>query len=73
VVDPAETERVLAGLTGTRLHTHVVTAASDPAGHVLAGDALSPGTNDTVRAVMRDFLEVALGTVPDMDRPEPPG
>lgn len=69
VVDAGETERVLAGLPGAELRTHIVTSASDPASHVLAGDVLSPDTNDTVRAVIRGFVEEVL----DLDGPEPRG
>lgn len=69
VVDPGETERLLAGLTGAELHTHIVASASDPASHVLAGDVLSPETNDTVRAVIGAFVEEVLGP----GEPEPRG
>lgn len=68
VVDAGETMAVLNGLLEGRLRGHVVEGSTDPAQHVLAGDILSPGTNDEVRGVMRDFivdiLNVDIGQTP---------
>lgn len=61
VVDAAETERVLARLSGTDPQSYVVEGSSDPSRHVLAGDILSPATGDDVRRTIVAFLAEALG------------
>ena len=57
VVEPEETLRVLAAMTSVTPTLYQVRATSDPAHHVLAGDIISPASNDEVSATLRDFLE----------------
>lgn len=61
VVEATETERVVAGMTGTSPELEVVATATDRARHVLAGDILSPESNDEVREAMASFLRERLG------------
>lgn len=68
VVDAAETDRVLAGLPPGKLRARVVSSTSDPSRHVLAGDILSPDTNDSIRTVIRSFVEDVL--IPSAPEPE---
>lgn len=56
VVDQGETLRVLTGMTGTDPHAIVVEGVTDRSKHVLAGDILSPGTNDEVVRRIVDFV-----------------
>jgi pimeloyl-ACP methyl ester carboxylesterase len=56
VVEPTETERVVAGLAGTSPVLYEVRSSSDPAHHVLAGDIVSPESSDEVSSVLRSFL-----------------
>jgi pimeloyl-ACP methyl ester carboxylesterase len=57
VVDAAETERVLDGMTGTNVVRVHVPSSSDPARHVLAGDIVSPDSNEEVLAMMLAFAQ----------------
>ena len=57
VVDPAETLRVVAGMTGTTPALHEVRTVSDPARHVLAGDIVSPASEAEVEEVAGTFLD----------------
>lgn len=61
VVDASETERVLAGLPQDMLRVHRVHETGDPAHHVLAGDVLSPETNEELSGVVVSFVRDALG------------
>ena len=61
VVDAQETERVLASLPGDLLRVHVVAETGDPASHVLAGDVLSPETNQELHDVIASFVRDILG------------
>ncbi len=56
VVDPAETERVLAGLGGGAPTYVLVEDSGDPAHHVIAGAIMSPRTTDRVRERIREFV-----------------
>jgi hypothetical protein len=44
-------------MTGTEPVLHVVETASDPSRHVLAGEILSPASNEEVRETILRFLE----------------
>ncbi len=55
VVDAAETTRVLATMTGAEVTTHQVAAPTEPAHHVLAGDILSPASNQEVLGAITAF------------------
>jgi len=57
VVDAAETDRVLDGMTGTNPTRVRVPSTSDPAHHVLAGDIVSPDSNEEVLAMMLAFAQ----------------
>jgi esterase/lipase len=57
VVDAAETDRVLDGMTGTEPVRVRVPSTSDPARHVLAGDIVSPDSNEEVLAMMLAFAQ----------------
>ena len=59
VVDPEETERVLAGLGGGGPTLFRVDDSGDPAHHVIAGDIMSLGSTDAVRERILAFLESA--------------
>ena len=61
VVDATETERVVTRMTGTSPELEVVANVTDPARHVLAGDILSPESNDEVTQAMASFLRERLG------------
>lgn len=63
VVDPTETERVIAGLVSTSPTLYQVRSSSDPAHHVLAGDIISPASSNEVASVLRSFL-VTLSNEP---------
>lgn len=56
VVDAAETERVFDSVPDGLLRVHVVEETGDPAHHVLAGDVLSPGTNQELQDVIEGFV-----------------
>ena len=56
VVDPAETERTVAAMSNARPVVAIYEGTSDPSRHVLAGDILSPESNDDLRRLMFDFL-----------------
>jgi esterase/lipase len=56
VVDPAATVRLL----GEHATLRDVSDSGDPAHHTLAGDILSPGTTDRMRAEIATFLETAI-------------
>jgi hypothetical protein len=57
IVDADETERILAGLDGGRgPATFLVEGSGDPANHVVAGAIMSPGTTDSIRQAIVDFL-----------------
>lgn len=57
VVEPDETLRVVGRMTGVTPTLHEVRSTSDPAHHVLAGDIVSPASNDEVSTTLRNFLE----------------
>ena len=57
VVEPLETERVLERMTGIEPEVRIVRSTTDPARHVLAGDIVSPESNEEVRSVILAFLE----------------
>ena len=56
VVDARETVRRLSGMIGTHVSTADAPASTDPERHVLAGDIVSPASNNQVRHLMADFL-----------------
>lgn len=56
VVDAAETERVVASMTGTDPELRIVGRVSDPARHILAGDIVSPSSNAEVLNLVKRFL-----------------
>jgi alpha-beta hydrolase superfamily lysophospholipase len=56
VVDPAETERVMARLGEDPPAMYVVRGSSDPEQHVVAGAIMSPETTEEVRRRILDFL-----------------
>ncbi|MDA1104459.1 MAG: alpha/beta fold hydrolase [Gemmatimonadetes bacterium] len=56
VVDTRETDRVLATFSGSDSRAYVVTTTTDPDGHVLAGDIMSPQSNEEVQSVIADFV-----------------
>jgi pimeloyl-ACP methyl ester carboxylesterase len=56
VVDPSETERVLARLGNAGPTYFLVEQSGDPAHHVIVGDIMSPGTTSAVRERIRAFL-----------------
>ena len=56
VVDARETVRRLSAMAGTYVSTADVPASTDPERHVLAGDIVSPASNNQVRHLMADFL-----------------
>jgi alpha-beta hydrolase superfamily lysophospholipase len=62
VVDATETERVLGTLLGTEPRSYVVEDSSDPSRHVLAGDILSPTSNDELLRTIMAFL---AGSAPE--------
>jgi len=55
VVVPAATARVIQNW-GARVDSHVITGSTDASQHVIAGDILSPGTNDFVIDTAFDWL-----------------
>ncbi len=55
-----ETERIIPTLRSGLVSTHLVEDSGDPENHVLAGDAVSPGTTDRVRAHILATLESRL-------------
>lgn len=59
VVDSEATELELASLGGPGPTYFVVDDSGDPASHVIAGDIMSPGTTDRIRARIVDFLAQA--------------
>lgn len=61
VVEPEETLRVVPGMTGTDPVVRVIEGVTDRSRHVLAGDILSPETNENVIALISDFLAQRLG------------
>ncbi|MEM7416150.1 MAG: alpha/beta fold hydrolase [Gemmatimonadota bacterium] len=63
VVEPGETLRVVPGMTGTDPVVTIVDGVTDRSRHVLAGDILSPGTNEQVVALISDFLSARLADV----------
>ena len=56
VVDPAETERVMARLGAEPSAMYVVRGSGDPEQHVVAGAIMSPETTEVVRRRILDFL-----------------
>ena len=64
VVDPTETERIMARLSSTPADLRVVGDSGDAEHHVIAGDILSPATTGPVRLRILAFLEPVLGLVP---------
>lgn len=71
VVDASETDRVLAGVPEGLLRRHVVEETGDPARHVLAGDVLSPETNQEMLDVVASFVrDVIPGATTPAGRPE---
>ncbi len=56
IVDETVTERVVAGMTGAETTLYVVHSSSDPYRHVIAGDIISPDSNDEVVGILEDFL-----------------
>ena len=73
VVDAGETERVLAGLDPSLLRTVVLDATGDPSHHVLAGDVLSPSTNEEMIQLMHDFVEAEVRQASSPSSASPPG
>ena len=57
VVDPSETESVLASLGGAGPMLFLVEDSGDPAHHVIAGDIMSPASTDAVRERILAFLQ----------------
>jgi len=66
VVDPVGTERAL-DQYGAHIERRAVTGSEDPANHILAGDLVSPGSTDSVVAMILEFLERSAG-IPGGDR-----
>jgi alpha-beta hydrolase superfamily lysophospholipase len=64
IVDPVETERVMARISVRAPETFVVEGSGDPEEHVVAGDIMSPGTTEAVR-------ERVLGFLADVVSPSP--
>jgi len=60
VVDAAETDRVLSALPEGQVRTRIIEGSTDPMNHVLAGDIVSPASNDEVRTAIADFIASAL-------------
>lgn len=60
IVDAIETERVILTLRPSLVSTYLVEESGDPENHVLAGDAVSPGTTDQVRARILATLKSGL-------------
>jgi len=60
VVDARETDARMATLTGAHVITVDVPSATDPSHHVLAGDIVSPESNEHVRRLMVGFLREQL-------------
>jgi len=60
IVDAVETERIIPTLRPGLVSTYLVEGSGDPENHVLAGDAVSPGTTDQVRAHIIATLESRL-------------
>ena len=60
IVDAVETERIIPTLRPGLVNTYLVEGSGDPENHVLAGDAVSPGTTDQVRAHIIATLESRL-------------
>jgi esterase/lipase len=60
VVDPGQTERVMAGLGGKGPTMFRVDGSGDPENHVLAGSIMSPETTESVKARIEHFLSTAL-------------
>jgi alpha-beta hydrolase superfamily lysophospholipase len=56
VVDPAETDRVMAHLAARPPDFYVVEGSTDPEHHVIAGAITSPETTESVRRRILDFL-----------------
>lgn len=65
VVDPDETERVMARLAAGRAEMHVVEGAGDPEQHVIAGAIMSPETTDLVESEILDFLAPVVDGSPE--------
>jgi hypothetical protein len=59
VVDPSETDRVMARLAAVRPEVYVVEGSTDPERHVVAGDITSPETTEAVRERILGFLTSA--------------
>ncbi|MEM8981654.1 MAG: alpha/beta fold hydrolase [Pseudomonadota bacterium] len=57
VIDMASADSTLARFESPIKRTHIVTDASDPWGHVIAGDILSPGSTAGIAKAVIDFLE----------------
>lgn len=68
VVDPGETERVMAGMTGAAVEAVQYRGSGDPDHHVLAGDIMSPGSTDEIARRVLEFLAPIVGD----DSPEGP-
>ena len=56
VVDPREIERLFPTLGSSVKELHVVEGGGDPAGHILAGDILSPATTGEMLSEMLAFV-----------------
>lgn len=56
VVDPSETDRVMARLTAAPPDIFVVEGSTDPEHHVVAGAITSPETTEAARARILEFL-----------------
>jgi len=63
VVVPAVTRQIMADWGGAPVTMHEITDAGDPSQHVIAGDILSPQTNDTVIDTALDWLR-GMGLAP---------
>lgn len=65
VVESEETLRVVAGMSGTEATLYEVWTTSDPAHHVLAGDIVSPASEEEVSTLLRTFVRgIAEGGTP---------
>lgn len=66
VVDARETVERVDAMTGTTVRIIDGTGTTDPDRHVLAGDIVSPETNDEVTTSILEFVRRTVGT-PDRD------
>lgn len=69
VVDPDEITRAAGWIGGTPTRLVPVDGVGSASRHVLAGDAVSPGTTEAVRRLITDFLREALAELPSGETP----